>query len=141
MPAGAGRSGAQAERVAHHGAHREAAEHRALGRDAGALPELVVERGERVVGGAERLGVGVADARHDVPVVAGPARELQRRARGGHVQPPLRVEHVAEPEQVVLVGAAPVVQDEQPLGRAGGGPLAEGQRAHAGSVAADCMSN
>ena len=88
--------GAQAERVAHHRAHREAAEHRPLRRDAGALPQLVVEGGELRVGGVEGVGVGIADARHDVPVVAGPARQRQRRARRDDVQPPLRVEHVAE---------------------------------------------
>ena len=48
------------------------------------------------------------------------------------MQPPLRVEHVAEPEQVVLVGAAPVVEHEQAGRVPGGRPLAIGQRAHAG---------
>ena len=69
-----GAVGAEAERVAHHRAHREAAQHRALGADARALPELVVERGELAIGGPEGVGVGIAHARDDVPVVAGPAR-------------------------------------------------------------------
>ena len=47
MPAGAGRSRAEPERVAHHRAHREAAEHRPLRRRAGALPQLVVQLRER----------------------------------------------------------------------------------------------
>ena len=65
-------------------------------------------------------GSGIADARHDVPVVARPARQLQRAARGDDVQPALGVEHVGEAEQVVLVGAAAVVEDQQPVGVAGG---------------------
>ena len=36
------------------------------------------------------------------------------------MEPPLRVQRVGEAEQVVLVGAAAVVQDEQP----GGSPAA-----------------
>ena len=48
------------------------------------------------------------------------------------MQPPLRVEHVGEAEQVVLVGAAAVVQDEQAGGVAGRRALAEGQLAHFG---------
>ena len=62
--------------------------------------------------------VGEPDARDDVPVLARPARDLQRAAGGDDVQPPLRVQDVGEAEQVVLVGAAAVVQDEQALGRA-----------------------
>ena len=109
---------AEAERVAHDRAHREPAEDRVLGRRSGALPRLVVEAGELGVGGLEGVLVGEADARHDVPVLAGPARDLQRPAGGDDVQPALRVQDVGEPEQVVLVGAAAVVEDEQALGRA-----------------------
>ena len=43
------------------------------------------------------------------------------------MQPALRVEHVAQPEQVLLVGAAAVVQDQQALRRTGGGALEEGR--------------
>jgi len=50
IPPGAGRSAPRAERVAHHRAHRESAEHGVCGRDAGALPELVVQAGELLVG-------------------------------------------------------------------------------------------
>ncbi len=64
----------------------------------------------------ERVVVGIADARHHVPVIARPAGQLQRPARRHDVQPSLGIEHVAEREQVVLVGAAAVVQDQQPLG-------------------------
>ena len=46
------------------------------------------------------------------------------------MQPLLRVEHVGEAEQVVLVGAAAVVQDEQAGGVAGRRALAEREVAH-----------
>jgi hypothetical protein len=36
------------------------------------------------------------------------------------VQPLVGVEHVREPEQIALIGAAPVVQDEQSGGISGG---------------------
>ena len=49
------------------------------------------------------------------------ARERERRPRRGDVQPLLRVEDVAEAEQIVRVGAAAVVQDEQAGGLAGRG--------------------
>jgi hypothetical protein len=52
-----------------------------------------------------------------------PAGQLQRRARRHDVQAALRVEHVGEPEEVVLVGAAAVVEDEQAGGIAVGGAL------------------
>ena len=123
------------ERVAHDRAHREPAEHGLRGRDAGALPQVVVERGERRVRGAEGVRVGVADARHDVPVAARPAGQRQRRARRGHVQPALGIEHVGQRQQVVLVGAAAVVEDEQAGGLPVRRPLAERQRAQAGSLA------
>jgi hypothetical protein len=42
-------------------------------------------------------------------VVSGPARELEGRARRHDVQAPVRIEDVAEREQIVLVRAAPVV--------------------------------
>ena len=63
-------------------------------------------------------------------MVAGPAGELQRRARRDDVQPPPRVEHVGEAEQVVLVGAAAVVEDEQAGRLAVGGALAEDEVGH-----------
>src|SRR4051794_22890157 len=118
--------GAEPERVGHHRAHQEAPQHGRLGGCPGALPQLVVEAGKALVRGAPRVRVRVADARHHVPVVAGPARKLQRRARRDDVEPPARVEHVGEAEQVVLVGAAAVVEDEQ-AGRlaVGGGAIAE----------------
>ena len=97
----------------------------------GALPQLVVERGQALVGGVEGGRVRVADARHDVPVAAGPAGQLQRPARRNHVQAPLRVEHVGEAEQVVLVRAAAVMQHQQPRRVAGRGSLTERQVTHA----------
>src|SRR6185503_11471547 len=47
------------------------------------------------------------------------------------VQPPLRVEHVGEAEQIVLVRAAAVMEDDQAGGVAAGQPLAVDQGAHA----------
>src|SRR3954454_14005495 len=126
-PGGRRPGGAEPERVAHHGAHGEAAEDGPLRPEPGPRPQRVVEGGERGVGGMEGVGVGVADARHDVPVMPGPAGQRQGRARGHDVQAPPGVEHVAERQQVVLVRPAAVVQDEQPAGLAVGGPLAEQQ--------------
>ena len=65
------------------------------------------------VGVVERLGIGEADPRHDVPVEPGPARQLERRARRDDVQAALGIERIGEREQVVLVGAAAVVEHEQ----------------------------
>ena len=101
------------ERVAHHRAHREPAEDGALRADAGVSPKLVVEGGELGEGGVKALRIGVADTGNDVPVVARQAGERQRGARRDDVQAALRVERVGEAEQVVLVGAAAVVEDEQ----------------------------
>ena len=123
IPATAGRSRRQPHRVAHHRAHREAAEHGAGGLDAGLGPEPVVQLGERLAGGVEGVVVGIADARDQVPVVAGRARQPKRRPRRDHLQPPIGVERVGEAEQVALVGPAAVMEDEQPLRVPGGRPL------------------
>ena len=127
MPAGHRALGREAQRVAHHRPHRKAAEDRALGADAGSLPELVVEAGQAVEGRVEGVVVGVAHPRNHVPVVARPTRQGQRPARRGHVQAAAGVEHVGQPEQVVLVGAAPVVEHQQAGRVALGGALAKGQ--------------
>ncbi len=126
-PGGRGPVAGKPERVAHHRAHREATEHGPCGREAGALPRGVMERGELVVGGVERVGIRIADARHRVPVVARPAGNGQRCSRGDDVQPLLRIKHISEAEQVMFIGAAAVVQDEQPGGVTRGRPLAVGQ--------------
>ena len=55
IPAGRGRPGAEPERVRHHRALREAAEHRALGRDAVLGEHAVEPAGELRVGGVEGL--------------------------------------------------------------------------------------
>ena len=49
-------------------------------------------------------------------------REREGRPRRGAEQAPLRVELVEQREQVVLVGAAAVEEDERPLGIAVGRP-------------------
>ena len=89
------------------------------------------KRGELAVRGVERVRIRVADARHDVPVVARPAGQLERRAWGDDVEPLLRVEHVGEAEQVVLVGPAAVMEDEQAGGVSVGRPLTMDEPAHA----------
>ena len=75
----------------------------------------------------EGVTVRIADARDDVPVVTRPAGSSKRSPRSDDVQPPARVENVAEREQVELVRAAAVVQDEEPGRIALGRTLAEGQ--------------
>ena len=140
-PGGRGPVGAEPERVAHHGAHREAAEHGLRGTQAGALPQLVVQRRQLAVGRVERLGVGIADTRHEVPVKAGRALQAQRSARRDDVQAPVGVERVGERKQVGLVGAAAVMEHEQAGGLAGSGPLAIGQRAHCRCIIAEPACN
>lgn len=61
----------------------------------------------------KRLGIRVADSRSDIPVIPGPARKLERRSWRDDVEPAFRIEHVGEREKVVLVRAAPVMEDEQ----------------------------
>ena len=66
----------------------------------------------------ERLRIGIADARHAVPVAPAGRDVRQRRAGGDPEQAPLRVELVEQPVEVVLVGAPAVVEDERALGLA-----------------------
>jgi hypothetical protein len=63
-------------------------------------------------------------------VVAGPALEGQRRARGDDVQPARGVDDVGEAEQVVLVGPAAVMENEQAGRLAVGRTFPEHERAH-----------
>ena len=77
-----------------------------------------MERRKGGVSGMEGLGVGVADAGHDVPVVPGKAGKRERRPWSHSVEVALRVEHVGETEQVVLVGSPSVMEDEQASGLA-----------------------
>ena len=89
-----------------------------------------MELGERRERGVEGVRIGEAHPGNDVPVVAGPAGDHQRRARGDDVQAPLRVEDVGEPEQILLVGSPAVVEDQQAARLAGGRPLAVDESAH-----------
>ena len=57
-----------------------------------------MEFGELRVGGVKGVGVGVADAGDDVPVVAGRARERERAARSNDVQATVRVEGLSKAE-------------------------------------------
>jgi hypothetical protein len=85
----------------------------------------------------EGLGVRVADARDDVPVVPGPTRQRQRCAWGDDVQAACRIEDVGEREQVMLVGPAAVMEHEQSFGVAGSWTLLEYERAHLGDLTRD----
>ena len=105
----------QAHRVGHDRAHREAADDGAVPAEAALGEEAVEEPGERLVGRRERLRVRVADARHQVPVAPARRHVRQRRAGSDADEPPLGIELVEEAEEVVLVGAAPVVEDEGAL--------------------------
>ena len=89
-----------------------------------------MEAGQLLVGRSEAVRLRVAHARHHVPVVAGPARQRERGPGRDHVEAALRVEHVAQRDQVVLVGAAAVVEHQQPLGVAFRRPLLEAEWAH-----------
>ena len=104
------RAAPEAERPAHHGALREAAEHRPLERN-----------GERVEPGRRRLErrpegcrVGRRDPAERVPVRAS-GRKRERPARREPEQTPLGIERVEEREEVALVGAAAVEENERPL--------------------------
>ena len=130
MPAGAGRSAPRPERVAHHRAHREAAQDRPLAARSpcaatarrGSSPSCAVGGGEACPGrGSRRAAPGTSGS-------PGEPASVQRRARRHHVQPARRVEHVGERQQVALVGAAAVVQHEQALA-ARRRPGARGRRA------------
>ncbi len=48
-------------------------------------------------------------------------RQQQRAARSDAEEPPLGIERIEQRVQVVLVGPAPVEEDERALGLAGGG--------------------
>jgi hypothetical protein len=63
-------------------------------------------------------------------VVAGSAWHLERAAWCDDVQATLRVKHVADREQIPLVGAAPVMEHEQAGRRRCGGALQKLERGH-----------
>ena len=103
--------GAEPEGVGHDRALREAAEDRALPRHAGELRDVALQE---LVGGAEGVGVGEADARHHVPVAT--ARRQEERPAGREAdEPALGIEEVEEGGEVVLVGPAPVHEHERAL--------------------------
>src|SRR5262249_20780268 len=113
--------GAEPERVRHHPALREAAQHDPLEPDPLLRDEGVQPLGRRRVAREERLRLRRPDPPEHVPVRAA-GRQRERPARRGADQPPLRIEGVEQREEVELVRAAPVEEDERPLGRPDGGP-------------------
>ena len=80
IPAGAGRSGPSPSEYVITEPIEKPPKTVCSGFEPGPLPQLVVEARQPLVGGVERVVVGVADARHDVPVVARPARARAARA-------------------------------------------------------------
>ena len=112
---------AERERPRHHRALGEAAEHRALDRDAGALREPLEPGAEALERRQERLRVRVADLLDQVPVVAD-RRQLQRAAGERADEPLARVEDVEQRDQVLLGGAASVQQHDRAGGLALGRP-------------------
>ena len=111
---GTGACSPEAERVRHDGTLREAAENRPFGPDTRLVLEPVEPVRNGGVGRQERSRVGKADLLNGVPVGAA-RRQRERAAWSDAEEAPLRVEHVEQREQVVLVGAAAVEQDEQAL--------------------------
>jgi hypothetical protein len=90
-----------------------------------------VQLGQGGASGLEALAIGVADAGHQVPVVAGRSRQGQGPARRDDAQSPLRIEGIGEPEQIALVGAAAVVEHEQAPGVSVGRPFQVNERRQA----------
>ena len=114
------RSAAEPQSPAHRRPLREAAEDERARQPVEQLRELLEAA-------PERLGVGRRDPAEPVPVRA--ARRQRPRPAWRHAQQPaFRVELVEEREEVVLVGAAAVEQDEGARRIAGGRPLARRQR-------------
>ena len=114
---------AERERVAHDGALRKAPENRPLPRQV----EPVEPR--RDVGVRRREGRGVREADLVKRIPVRPARrERERTARRDPEQTPPGVEGVQQREQVVLVRAASVEEDERTLRVARGLPNERSQR-------------
>lgn len=78
------------------------------------MRERVDEIARRRVPDRERRRVRVADARDDVPVRAA-RRQRQRAPRREVIEPLLGVELARERDEIVLVGAAAVEEDEGAL--------------------------
>ena len=121
----------ESERVRHHRALREAAEHRSLRRDPGLGGQVVEPARCEIERRPERRGVGEADLADDVPVRAA-GRQRERPARRDSDQPPLGVEHVEQRVEVVLARTAAVEEDERPVRLAGrrADEVLEGAAAH-----------
>ena len=118
--------GPEPERVGHHRALREAAEHRPRRRDARLLGDGVEPRAGAGERGGERLRIRVPDLAHRVPVGAA-RRKVERPARRDPEQASLGVEVVEQRMEVVLVRAPSVEEDEEALRLARGRPFEVGQ--------------
>ena len=120
---------AEPEGVAHHRALREPAEHGSLRRDSGLGHQAVEELRREPVGRQEAFGRRIAELGELVPVRAS-RRQRERPARRHADEASLRVERVEQREEVVLVGAASVEEDQCPvrLSLGGAGSIREAQR-------------
>ena len=66
-------------------------------------------------------------------MVAGRALELERRPGCHHMQALVGVEHVRQPDQILLVAAAAVVEDQQSVRLGARRALGEGEGHRAGA--------
>ena len=130
---GAGRPAGEAERVRHHAALREPAEHDPVGREAEALRQARRTRRRGRSKSARtspdrgsRRGRRRTSGRRRAAATAAPRGVTPTSRRCG-------IELVEQAVQVVLVGAASVQQDEGALGLAGGGSNAL-DKGHAGRL-------
>ena len=124
-----GTTRAEPERVAHHRALREPAEHGSLRRDPGLGRESVEELGRELIGGQKAVRRRIAELAELVPVRTS-RWQRERPARSHADEAPLRVERFQQREEVVLVGAASVKEDERAFGLTfgGTGSVGEAQR-------------
>jgi len=110
-PRGPRAAASESERVAHHGTLREAAEDRPL---VGQV-EPVEPRRDALVRRQEGIRVRKPNLADRVPVCAA-RRKNERPARRDPEQAPLGIERVEQWDEVVLVRAAAMEEDERALG-------------------------
>ena len=110
-------SGTETQGVAHHGALRESAEHEPLRSHAVVGQEVVQPAHGLRIHAVERPRIGEAELPERVPVPA-TGRQGERGARRRSNEAAFRIEEVEQREQIELVRAASVEQDECSLGLA-----------------------
>ena len=118
---------AQAQRIRHHAALREPAQHQPVVPETVLRQEAVQPLRCRRVAQIERRRLGRADPTERVPVRAA-GRQRQRPARRRADETALRVQRIEQGKEIVLVRAAPVEQDQRALWLAGRRPQTRSQR-------------